>query len=194
MMNKTSNKSRRETKEAKTKAIEERAEAERDKEEKTKEEDEEAGKVQGVQEAQAAILQLQEGEVGRVLTAQQSQQVPEIQAVQVIPLTILYQATIQTTVAKVKIDEGESLRGEREITVPTSNRRERYLVRRDMMEKTKEAKDHRSTRTCVPSVAPEIIPVKCAHYSHLARRDAKYANCFIVPISVIDVIKLVQKH
>ena len=193
-MSKTSNKSRGETKKEKPKEIDEGAEAGKDKEEETKEEEEEAGRVQGVQEAQAAILQLQEREVGRVLTAQQSQQVPEIQAVQVIPLTILYQATIQTTVAKVKIDEGESLRGEREITVHTSNKRERYLVKRDMMEKTKEAKDHRSTRTCVPSVAPEIIPVKCAHYSHLARRDAKYANCFIVPISVIDVIRLVQKH
>ena len=188
MMSKTSNKSRGETKKEKPKEIEERAEAGRDKEEETKEK-KEAGRVPGVQEILAVILQLQRG-----VTAQQSQQVPEIQAVQVIPLTILYQAIIQTTVAKVKIDEGESLRGEREITVHTSNKRERYLVRRDMMEKTKEAKDHRSTRTCVPSVAPEIIPVKCAHYSHLARRDAKYANCFIVPISVIDVIKLVQKH
>ena len=193
-MSKTSNKSRGETKKEKPKEIEERAEAEKDKEEETKEDEEEAERVQGVQEAQAAILQLQEGEVGRVLTAQQSQQVPEIQAVQVIPLTIRYQATIQTTVAKVMIDEGESLRGEKEITVPTSNKRERYLVRRDMMEKTKEAKDHRNTRTCVPSVAPEIIPVKCAHYSHLARKDAKFVNCFTVPISVTDVIKLVLKH
>ena len=193
-MSKTSNKSRGETKKEKPKETDEGAEAGKDKEEETNEEEEEAGRVQGVQEAQAVILQLQEEEVGRVLTAQQSQQVQEIQAVQVIPLTILCQATIQTTVAKVRIDEEESLRGEREITVHTSNKRERYLVRRDMMEKTKEAKDHRSTRTCVPSVAPEIIPVKCAHYSHLARRDAKYANCFIVPISVIDVIKLVQKH
>ena len=194
MMNKTSNKSRRETKEAKTKAIEERAEAERDKEEKTKEEDEEAERVQGVQEAQAAILQLQEGEVGRVLTAQQSQQVPEIQAVQVIPLTILCQATIQITVAIVRIDEEESSKGEKEIRVRISNKRGKYLERENTKEKTRKAKDHLNTRTCVPSVAPEIIPVKCAHYSHLARRDAKYANCFIVPISVIDVIRLVQKH
>ena len=164
MMSKTSNKSKEETKKEKPKDIEERAEAGRDKEEETKEEEEEAGRVQGVQEAQAAILQLQEGEVGRVLTAQQSQQVPEIQAVQVIPLTILCQATIQTTVAKVRIDEEESLRGEREITVPTSNRRERYLVRRDMMEETKEAKDHRNTRTCVPSVG-------CLLYTSPSPRD-----------------------
>ena len=193
-MSKTSNKSKGETKKEKPKEIDEGAEAGKDKEEETKEEEEEAGRVQGVQEAQAAILQLQEGEVGRVLTAQQSQQVPEIQAVQVIPLTILCQATIQTTVAKVRIDEEESLRGEREITVPTSNRRERYLVRRDTMEKTKEAKDHRSTRTCVPSVGPGTIRAKCVHYSRSARRDAKYANCFIVPISVTNVIKLVLKH
>ena len=193
-MSKTSNKSKGETKKEKPKETDEGAEAGKDKEEETKEEEEEAGRVQGVQEAQAAILQLQEGEVGRVLTAQQSQQVPEIQAVQVIPLTILCQATIQTTVAKVRIDEGESLRGEREITVPTSNRKERYLVRRDIMEKTKEAKDHRSTRTCVPSVGPGTIQAKCVHYSHSVRRDAKFANCFIVPISVTDVIKLVLKH
>ena len=193
-MSKTSNKSRGETKKEETKEIDEGAKAGKDKEEETKEEEKEAGRVQGVQEAQAVILQLQEGEVGRVLTAQQSQQVPEIQAVQVIPLTILCQATIQTTVAKVRIDEGESLREEREITVPTSNRRERYLVRRDTMEKTKEAKDHRSTRTCVPSVGPGTIRAKCVHYSRSARRDAKYANCFIVPISVTNVIKLVLKH
>ena len=193
-MSKTSSKGKGETKKEKTKEIDEGAEAGKDKEEETKEEEEEAGRVQGVQEAQAVILQLQEGEVGRVLTAQQSQQVPEIQAVQVTPLTILCQATIQTTVAKVRIDEGESLRGEREITVPTSNRRERYLVRRDTMEKTKEAKDHRSTRTCVPSVGPGTIRAKCVHYSRSARRDAKYANCFIVPISVTNVIKLVLKH
>ena len=194
MISKTSNKSKEETKKEKPKEIDEGAEAGKDKEEETKEEEEEAGRIQGVQEAQAAILQLQEGEVGRVLTAQQSQQVPEIQAVQVIPLTILCQATIQTTVAKVRIDEEESLRGEREITVPTSNRRERYLVRRDMMEKTKEAKDHRSTRTCVPSVGPGTIQAKCVHYSHSARRDAKFVNCFTVPISVTNVIKLVLKH
>ena len=193
-MSKTSNKSRGETKKEKPKEIDEGAEAGKDKEEETKEEEEKAGRVQGVQEAQAAILQLQEREVGRVLTAQQSQQVPEIQAVQVIPLTILYQATIQTTVAKVKIDEGENLRGEREITVPTSNRRERFLVRRDMMEKTKEAKDHRSTRTCVPSVGPGITVARCALCSRSARRDAKYVNCFTVPISVTNVIKLVLKH
>ena len=193
-MSKTSNKSRGETKKEKPKETDEGAEAGKDKEEETKEEEEEAGRVQGVQEAQAAILQLQEREVGRVLTAQQSQQVPEIQAVQVIPLTILCQATIQTTVAKVRIDEEESLRGEREITVPTSNRKERYLVRRDTMEKTKEAKDHRSTRTCVPSVGPGTIRAKCVHYSHSARRDAKFVNCFTVPISVTNVIKLVLKH
>ena len=187
MMSK-STKNRKRTKEARPKEIEERKEARKDKEEKTKEE-EEAGRVPGVQEIQAVILQLQRGVI-----AQQSQQVPEIQAVQVNPLTILYQATIQTTVAKVKIDEGESLRGEREITVHTSNKRERYLVRRGMMEKTKEAKDHRSTRTCVPSVGPGTIQAKCVHYSHSVRRDAKFANCFIVPISVTDVIKLVLKH
>ena len=188
-MSKTSNKSRGETKKEKPKEIEERAEAGRDKEEETIEEEEEAGRVPGVREIQAGILQLQRG-----VTAQQSQQVPEIQAVQVIPLTILYQATIQTTVAKVKIDEGESLRGEREITVHTSNKRERYLVKRDMMEKTKEAKDHRSTRTCVPSVGPGVTVANCVHYSHSARRDAKFVNCFTVPISVTNVIKLVLKH
>ena len=188
-MSKTSNKGKGETKKEKTKEIDEGAEAGKDKEEETKEEEEEAGRVPGVQEIQAVILQLQRG-----VTAQQSQQVPEIQAVQVIPLTILCQATIQTTVAKVRIDEGESLRGEREITVPTSNRRERYLVRRDTMEKTKEAKDHRSTRTCVPSVGPGTIQAKCVHYFRSARRDAKFANCFIIPISVTNVIKLVLKH
>ena len=194
MMNKTSNKSRRETKEAKTKAIEERAEAERDKEEKTKEEDEEAGRVQGVQEAQAAILQLQEEEVGRVLTAQQSQQVQEIQAVLVIPLTILFQATIQTTVAPVRIDEEESLRGERGIKVHTSNKRGKSLERRNMTKRTKKAKDKPNTGTCVPSVGPGITVARCALCSRSARRDAKYVNYFIVPISVTNVIKLVLKH
>ena len=193
-MSKTSNKSKGETKKEKPKETDEGAEAGKDKEEETKEEEEGAGEVQGVQEAQAAILQLQEGEVGRVLTAQQSQQVPEIQAVQVIPLTILCQATIQTTAAIVRTEEEESSKGEKEIRVRISNKRGKYLERENTKEKTRKAKDHLNTRTCVPSVAPEIIPVKCAHYSHLARRDAKYANCFIVPISVIDVIKLVPKH
>ena len=194
MMSKTSNKSRGETKKQKPKEIEERAEAGKDKEEEIKEEEEGAGRVQGVQEAQAAILQLQEGEVGKVLTAQQSQQVQEIQAVQVIPLTILCQATIQITVAIAKIDEGESLKEEKGIKVPTSNRRERYLVRRNMMEKTKEAKDHLSTRTCVPSVGPGGTVQKCVLYSRSAKKDAKYVNCFTVPISVTNVIKLVLKH
>ena len=193
MMSKTSNKNRGETKKARPKEIDEGAEAGKDKEEETKEEEEEAGRVQGVQEAQAAILQPQEEEVGGVLTAQQSQQVQEIQVVQVIPLTIQCQATIQITVAIVRIDEEENSKEEKEIKVLISNRRERYLVRRDMMEKTKKAKDHQNTRTCVPSVGPGTTQAKCVHYSHSARRDAKYANCFIVPISVIDVIKLVPK-
>ena len=71
-MSKTSNKSRGETKKEKTKEVDKGAEAGKDKEEETKEEEEEAGRVQGVQEAQAAILQLQEEEVGKALTAQQS--------------------------------------------------------------------------------------------------------------------------
>ena len=193
-MSKTSNKSGGETKKEKPKEIDEGAEAGKDKEEETKEEEEGAGEVQGVQEAQAAILQLQEGEVGRVLTAQQSQQVPEIQAVQVIPLTILCQATIQTTAAIVRTEEEESSKGEKEIRVRISNKRGKYLERENTKEKTRKAKDHLNTRTCVPSVAPEIIPAKCAHYSHLARKDAKFVNCFTVPISVTDVIKLVLKH
>ena len=194
MMSKTSNKSRGETKEEKPKEIEERGEAGKNKEEETKEEEEEAGRVQGVQEAQAAILQLQEREVGRVLTAQQSQQVQEIQAVLVIPLTILFQATIQTTVAPVRIDEEESLRGEKGIKVHTSNKRGKYLVRRNMKEKTKEAKDKPSTGICVPSVGPGVTVAKCVLCSRSAKKDAKFVNCFTVPISVTNVIKLILKH
>ena len=189
MMSKTSNKSRGETKKKKPKEIEERAEAGRDKEEETKEEGEEAGRVPGVQEILAVILQLQRG-----VTAQQSQQVPEIQAVQVIPLTILCQATIQTTVAKVRIDEEESLRGERGIKVHTSNKRGKSLERRNMTKRTKKAKDKPNTGTCVPSVGPGVTVANCVHYSHSARRDAKFVNCFTVPISVTNVIKLVLKH
>ena len=193
-MSKTSNKSRGETKKEKPKEIDEGAEAGKDKEEETKEEEEEAGRVQGVQEAQAAILQLQEGEVGRVLTAQQSQQVQEIQAVLVIPLTILFQATIQTTVAPVRIDEEESLRGEKGIKVHTLNKRGKSLERRNMTKRTKKAKDKPNTGTCVPSVGPGVTVANCVHYSHSARRDAKFVNCFTVPISVTNVIKLVLKH
>ena len=135
------------------------------------------------------ILQLQRG-----VTAQQSQQVPEIQAVQVIPLTILCQATIQITVALVRIDEEESLRGERGIKVHTSNKRGKSLERRNMTKRTKKAKDKPNTGTCVPSVGPGITVARCALCSRSARRDAKYVNCFTVPISVTNVIKLVLKH
>ena len=194
MMSKTSNKNRGETKKARPKEIDEGAEAGKDKEEETKEEEEEAGRVQGVQEAQAAILQLQEEEVGGVLTAQQSQQVQEIQVVQVIPLTIQYQATIQITVAIVRIDEEENSKEEREIKVLTSNKREGYLVRGDMMERTKEAKEEPNTGICVPSVGQKTIPAKCVHYSRSAKRDARSVTYFTVPISVTNVIKLVLKH
>ena len=193
-MSKTSNKSRGETKKEKPKETDEGAEAGKDKEEETKEEEEKAGRVQGVQEAQAVILQLQGEEVGRVLTAQQSQQVQEIQAVLVIPLTILFQATIQTTVAPVRIDEEESLRGEKGIKVHTLNKRGKSLERRNMTKRTKKAKDKPNTGTCVPSVGPGITVARCALCSRSARRDAKYVNYFIVPISVTNVIKLVLKH